>query len=455
MATQIHDEDVRSNVLVMPSRLCLNDLRVLDDLLQAAPGWEPEEADPLVDSFGVELWRAVANVRLWVDTPAERRDELFTRPLSAARRERRAHAEMQAPELVPALTVFAALVDSPRTAKAGELAQACLSVLRWAEDRGMAETAVQFAEAAAALVPASAKLANVAGRTCRFHGRSGRGEIWYERAVGLSRRHFGTTAGRREYISANLGLGAVCLDRNDIPAAIRKIKRAARAAWWAGMKGKAAEAYHDALYFSTMQSAYGRATQYARKAAHLYPVHHRRYPAMVHDVALLMIHLGMYAPALSLLHSVVKRIASPAERLIVWGTVARAAGGAERKSSFRKAEAEVRTMAPTFREKSPAALCSLAEGAALLGNWAVADEYVSESLALAREVGPEQVRDRIERIAADIARRVPGPPALPRSAAAGTVLGRLAPALRLRLARWRGRTWRPVRSSGDPETQEI
>lgn len=440
----------------MPSSLCLNDLRVLDDVLQAAPSRQQEPSDALViDSFGVELWRAVANVRLWVDTPVERRGELFTRPLSDERKERRDFAESQAPGLVPALRVFAGLVDSPGSAKAGDLAHACLSVSRWAEERGMAETAIQFAEAAAALIPSSARLANIAGRTCRTHGRSGRGEIWYDRAVGLSRRQFSTIPGRREYISANLGLGAVCLDRNDIPAAIRKIKRAARAAWWAGMKWKAAEAYHDALYFSTMQSAYGRATQYARKAARLYPVHHPRYPAMVHDVALLMVHVGMYAPALSLLHSVVKRISNPGEQLIVWGTVARAAGGAERDGSFRRAEAHVRTMAPTFRDKSPAALCSVAEGAALLGNWPMADRYVSESLTLAREVGPDQVRDRVEKIAADIARRAPGIPALPRSAAAGTILGRLAPALRLRLGRWRGPTWRPVNKASHQEALEL
>jgi tetratricopeptide (TPR) repeat protein len=449
--------------VVEPPNWCRDDLRVLLELVPERPTWlvggPPRE---LEEALGLELWRAVANIRLWADTPKPERAELFQRirawsPAPGDRYDlpdptlkRRADARASEPELVPALAVFSALTEAPDRISVSDVAAACRVVVAWAEQRGFTETAMQFAEAAAAAAPESPVLANLAGRICRAYGKRGRAELWYDRAIGLSRRTPGKL-GIREYIHAHLGFATTLLEAEDHPRALKYIKRAGLMAKRKGMRAKAAESFHDALALAVLDGTYARAAIYARKAFSLYPFHHKRFPAFAYDLAFLMVSMGLYARALSLLQSVARKVEVPAEALVVWGTLARAAAGAGQRIRFNDAVEVVERMVMTYQGSAPAALYSVAEGARLLGDWSMAASYAARACHLAREAGSVQVLRRAEHLVTEINQQLSGTPKMNPQDARGRIVFKMAAAVRLRLAKWRGSTWRPRRRLSVPE----
>lgn len=442
--------------VVEPPSWCRNDLLVLLELVPERPSWivdgPPRE---LEEALGIELWRAVANIRLWAETPDSDRSELFQRVRSANSfprelappdpvRQRLADASTLEPGLGSALETFAALVQAPEGVTVPEIVSACRQVVSWAENRGFAETAMQFAEAAAAADPRNPVLANLAGRLCRNYGKRGRAELWYDRAIGLSRRMPGK-AGVREYIHAHLGFATTLLEIEDHARALNYIKRAGFMAKRKGMRAKAAEAFHDAMYLATVDGSLGRATVYARKAINLYPYHHPRLPALAHDFALLLVYKGMYPPALSILRAVVRKIPRRADEVVVWGTIARAAAGAGIIKTFRQAVEIVDATAPMFGQSGAAALYSVAEGARTLRDWPTSQTYAQAAATLARTTGSQQVLSLSTKLLAEIDDCRLGVAKLPKGNPSGTLLRHLAPVVRLRVAKWRGPTWRPRR----------
>lgn len=443
--------------VVEPPTWCRDDLLVLLELVPERPSWLAEGPPrELEEALGIELWRAVANIRLWAETPRAQYAELFQRVRSnpsgrgfahvteSSLQKRRADARSSEPELVSALEVFTELTEAPERISVAALVSACRAVAAWGEQRGFAETAMQFAEAAAAAAPESAALANLAGRLCRVYGKRGRAELWYDRAIGLSRRISGK-AGIREYIHAHLGFATTLLEIEDHERALKYIKRAGLMAKRKGMRGKAAEAFHDAMYLATVDGSLGKATVYARRAINLYPFHHSRLPALAHDFALLLVHKGMYSPALSILQSVVGKILRPADEVVVWGTIARSAAGAGHNSRFREAVEIVETLAPKYGQAGAAALYGVAEGARLLEDWAMAEQFATEAASRALATGSQQVVSLSLKLVAAVKAREPGVAKLRTSDPSGTLLRHLAPLVRLRVAKWRGPTWRPRR----------
>jgi tetratricopeptide (TPR) repeat protein len=451
--------------VVSPPNWCRDELRVLMELVPECP--TPLTSGPsseLEESLGIELWRAVANVRQWAETPQQEQPTLFWRAraratddyaaeLSALAEPRRSEAEAVAPELGKALRCFAALTTSPATADAGALVLACREVVAWAENRGLAETAIQFAEAAATIMPRSAALANLAGKTCRTWGRRGRAELWYDRAIGLSRRIPGKV-GVRQYVRAHLGFATTLLEIEEHRTALGHIRTAALAAKRTGMRGKAAEAFHDALSLTLLDGQLAQAAIFARKAIKTYPFHHQRYPALGHDFALLLISRGLYSTALSILQSAVRRLPAPGEQLVAWGTLARSAAGAARPTRFEEAVAKVDALAPRFTQTASAGLYSVGEGARLLGLWEMAERYALDALDAGMKTDNIQIVNRSRQLIDAVAARDPGLPELPKNDPSALLLRRLAPAVRLRLAKWRGPTWRPRRHLGPEDLDE-
>lgn len=449
--------------VAVPPKWSHDDLLVLMELVPERPTWlgtgPPRE---LEEALGIALWRGVANVRLWAETPDDERATLFRRmravtfdvsegsELADPLQKLRSDARKSEPELAPALEVFAALTDTPEKTTVSEIVTACRIVVTWAERKGFAETAVQFAEAAAAAAPDNPALANLAGRLCRVYGRRGRAELWYDRAIGLSRRIPGRP-GIREYIHAHLGFATTLLEIEEHDRALKYIKRAGSMAKRKGMKAKGAEAFHDAMYLATMRGSLGRAATYARRAIHLYPVHHTRLPALAHDFALLLVYKGMYFPALSILQSVVRKIPRRADEVVVWGTIARSAAGAGHRRRFTEAVHMVNSLAPKFAQSGAAALYGVAEGARLLGDWPMAQRYASEAARLATLTGSQQVLSLSTDLLRSVEEHRPGLANLPKYHPSGTLLRQLAPLVRLRVAKWRGPSWRPRRIS----TQDV
>lgn len=412
--------------------------------------WEDCAVGISREALGIELWRAVANVRLWSDTPESHRSDLFIRARNtdeAARRQ--TDAILQAPELSLALNTFTALIRDPGVIEARTLVRACQEVAGWAEQRGLAETRVQFTEAAAAAIPDDPELANLAGRACREAGKRGRAELWYDRAIALS-RHVQGKRGIRENIHAHLGFATTLLEIEEYGKALRHIKSAGATAKEKGMKAKAAEAFHEAMYHASMIGELNRAALLARRAIRMYPYHHVRYPALAHDVAVLMIFFGMYTRALSVLQSTIKKITSSADQTVVLSSLARAAAGAGRPSRFMEAVEQINTMAPSFGQAGAVALYNVAEGARLLGLWDMAEDYAVRAEAQARATGAGQIETRARKLLTEVSHQLPGAPELPATDPRGLILRRLAPALRLRVAKWRGPTWRPRHVRPDP-----
>jgi tetratricopeptide (TPR) repeat protein len=410
-----------------------------------APNWRLGELAVLEelphDALALEVWRAVGRVRLWAE-PEENRAGLFS-----AREDAGAgslvEAQRQAPEIADALqTLHAVTFDAlPRAS-----ALACREISEWAERNGYLETAMQAAEAAATLSSEDPSFANAAARVCRRAGEGARAEVWYLRAVGLARLR----QNKREYVSAHLGCAAVLRDAGQHSRALKWIRRAADTARRSGLRGKAAEAYHDALGVAVLDQQINRAVIYARRALAVYPVHHKRFPAFAYDVSFLLVNRGLYPTALSLLSSVVGKIANPAEQMVVWGTLARAAGGAGLRQRFHDAVQRVLELAPRHSFLGSGALYNAAEGARLVGDWELADELVRRALVAAREHESAVVLELARELRDDIEARRPGVPQAKPHDARAQVLRGLAVEVRLRLARWRGPSWRPRRDGREP-----
>lgn len=411
-----------------------------------APNWRLGELAVLqehaADHLGFALWRAVARTRLWAES-SENRDRLFsiTAQDQASSAEALARLREEEPEIFPALGTFDRLHDPRQTPTDAELIRACHQIVTWGERRGALETAMQFAEAAAVLDPDNPRLANTAGRVCRRAGERPRAEVWYSRAIGLAR----AAQNLKEYSSGYLGLGAVTRDAGEHYRAMRLIRRAGNAARRAGLRGKAAEAYHDALGVATLAGDYRRALYFAHRAARVYPVHHKRLPAFGADLGFLLVCRGLYAPALSILPFVLARMDKPVEQLIVWGTVARAAGGCADPQRYAHALEQIRKMAYVYRSVGDGSLYSAAEGARLMGRWDAAAELAEEAIAAARENDSVFVLELSEELLRQVHQRLPGIPVPPQSDPESNVLRTLTAEMRLRLSRWRGPTWRPSR----------
>ena len=409
------------------------------------PNWRLRELSLLqehpTDPMGYEIWRAISRIRLWAES-REDRDRLFANPpRHQADRSGRDQIRAVDPALAERLDVFDRLRDRTRPPADRELVDACYRMVLWGEKRGATETSMLFAEAAASLDENNPRLANTAGRVCRRAGERQRAEVWYSRGIGLAR----SSQNLREYSSGHLGLAAVIRDGGEHYRALKLIRRAGNAAKRAGLRGVAAGAYQDALGVATLSGDFRRALHFAERALHVYPVHHKRLPTFGADLGFLLVCRGLYQPAVSILPDVISRMDRPVERLIVWGTLARAAGGCGDSERYAQALEQIRRAAHVYRSVGDGALYSAAEGARLLGRWKEAAELVEEAIASAKETDSPFVLGLSQELLNEIHHRRPGRRASADADAEGNLLRVLAAEMRMRLLRWRGPTWRPKR----------
>ena len=370
------------------------------------PAWQEEiavlgETEPEV---AVELWRALRISRLWAATPAGRRAELLS-PLSQGVREQIAQACVRAPGIIEALGTFTALVQAPHRMDRRRLSEACHHVHEWAYSQGLLPFALYFAEVAAIVDPDDPALANFAARMCRRAVLEERAGSWYQRAYGLAVR----ARNRREAIYALLGYGALLKDLGRHQDARRVYDRAARAAKRTRRLREAAEAQHDLLCIAAEVGDYRDAERRARLALGMYPKRHGRIPFLVHDFAFVLIRHHYYSAALTLLADLTGVIRLPAEQVLLFGSLARAAGGARNRLRYEEARGSVDKLAPVHEEFAAAALVNLAEGGRSFREWDQAERYAASALEIAR-----RRRDSlVERVAVElldrIATRQPGP----------------------------------------------
>jgi tetratricopeptide (TPR) repeat protein len=353
--------------------------------------------DDVDGALGLTLWRALRAVWTWVDTPQERRGGLSQEPTQKVR-ERFAHAALEAPELADAIGTFALLARTADVLDGTQVAGACHVVYSWAEARGLTDTSVHFAEAAARADGDAASRANLAGRTCRRAAMSERAGVWFARAFGIALR----THDAGETIRALLGYGALMKELGRHAEARRLFERAARRAARTGRRRQAAEARHDLLTLAVERGTHEEAEEHLRQALRLYPVHHPRLPALAFDWGFLLVRLGHHSEALPLLERVALLILRPQEQTLVWSVTARAAAGSGHPFRHDELAERVLEASGLHAEHAAGALYNLGEAALSLGRWEQAGKLAAAAIEIARARNDAEV----ERVALDLSGRI-------------------------------------------------
>lgn len=328
-----------------------------------------------------------------------------------------------------------------------QLVSAGLGIASWGEAVGMPLAALRFAEAAAACDPFDPAPANVAGRLSRALGMGSRADLWYSRAAGLARARRWTAC----YVRAHIGHGTLFKDLGKTERASKFFSRASWLAQKAGTKWLAGEVIHDTLLLAISRRAFLEAEGYAARALSIYPRHHDRIPALVHDIALLCTRQAAFNLALPLLSRVVEVIPKPQEKLIVYSTLAYAAAGAGETECLSEATAAVLEMVTDYPACGPVTMVNLAFAARVRREWGQVEEYAKRALSLA---GSNAINSEAVRYAHDLLQDAAlRAPAAQESELLASRRARGADALRalhescIRLVtRWHGRTWRERRS---------
>ena len=362
------------------------------------------------DELAVSLWRALRNVRLWNDTPPQRRKGLFQLP-SLETQEHVAYACTRAPQLLEAFGTFAFLVRAPSQIKEGQVAEACRLVHEWADAHSLLLTGVHFAEAAAVVAPENPSPANDAGWMCYRAALYERAETWYKRAYGLAvrMRHTDLSVSREQAIRALLRRGIMLQTLGRHETAKTYLDRAARRAARTGRRPEAAKANHELLTYMAEVGTYEEAEKYASQALDLYAHDAPRLPSLAHDYGFLLVRFCYFTHAIPLLQLSLSRNHLPEVQTLAWGTLARAAAGAGRRELFEIAEKKALSQVALHQDFAPAVFMHLGEGARSLGEWDQAESYAAMALEAARQ-RQQSLADRDAILLLDqIAERRPGP----------------------------------------------
>jgi hypothetical protein len=375
---------------------------------------------------GIVLWRALVDVPLWGGAQERERVKLF-RPPSPVVRERFAAACEEAPALAPAFGIFALLLQSPDVVTAGQLADACALVHRWADERGLVLTALQFAEAAARADAESPARANLAARSARKAALYDRAGTWHLRAYKLAVR----VRDNRENVWALIGYGGMMKETGRMAEARRFLQRATRRARAVGRRKEAAMAHHDLMTIALEQEQFRLAETHIRSALALYPAGHPRIPALAHDFAFALLRQHHYSAALPLLERVLPLIRLPEERALVLGSLAWAAAGAGRRERFAQVEQATLELAGIHDRHAAPAFLHLAEAQRTVGDLERAGRYVEAARGAAeRRHESHLVAEAMEMRAALVREGANGPPDRPLAASTRAVLREMTARLR-------------------------
>jgi tetratricopeptide (TPR) repeat protein len=378
------------------------------------PCWRPDEKGGPFGSgvlrecdggLGLALWLGLRRVWTWCEAAPRRRRKLGTAD-TADRRDHWQSAKSAAPELSPPLCTLELLARTPGDVSPAQLSGACDAIHRWADDQGLLDTAVHFAEAAARAWPESAERACSAGRICRRAALPQRSAAWFFRAYPLALAN----GDREQAVRALLGYGALMKDLGRLSEARILFRRAARRAARTGRRRQAAEAYHDLMALSAEGGDLQEVQAYAGRALDLYPLHSPRLPYLAHDFAFVLMRRRLYTVAYPLLEAFLRVV--PGRNLLPGlGTFAWAAAGCGLPNRFEDAERRVLQILAEDEEYAAAACLHLAEGARLLQRWPRAASHARAALAAAQRRQDAALEREAHELSAAIATRVRVPPA--------------------------------------------
>jgi tetratricopeptide (TPR) repeat protein len=396
------------------------------------PDWPRSEADILSElefrPLGVELWLSVRKVRLWSETPPQRRKDLFhRRPADGARARRRA-ALLGAPELREALRTCADLSDRPERVDEVTLGRACSRVADWAAERSHVQTAVHYAMAAAVVRPEDAESTNLAALMHRQAGDWKRAEQCYPRAIILAHRRKEWV----EYICGHIGSAALLYARGmNLGRAVRHLETASRKADEEGMAWLASHVLHDSMLLLLEREEFEAAEAEAERATELYPLHDRRFPFFVADYALIQLMQRRYAVAQPLLKLCLDVIDQPAARGVITSMLARTHAGMGEGEEYDRVRKWACESAERYPVEAAAAYYHLAEGARECRFWPEAESYASRACERAEAKGDRMIVHLARQLLKQARARETPPPA-----PGGPSRGDLGRVLSVRLERW-------------------
>lgn len=354
------------------------------------------------------------------------------------------NASAAAPEIASELRVLAEELESGLPNSRSAIGKACHALSEWGVATGRGELAVQFAEAAVAVQPASDLRAYQAAKVNRLFGRLTEAEMLYSRAICLAR------PGKRwwVYVRSHLGIGMIHKARGDVGRARAHYATAAGAAWkLTGERWLAGLTELDLLVLSAEAGEFEAAFEHATRAAILMPKHNERIPALVHDYCLLLVRMRAYSLALPLLECVAEKEMPVPERVIVWSTLARAAAGVGDAERFRLTSRKIEQVEEDLHLSSAVVHVNLAVGAQALGLLSCAEAHARRGVELSTAQGEYGTRKAGEEVLTALQGRQPPLTGVPLESPPAPVCG-LAQELATRLHAWRGPTWKRKRQAG-------
>lgn len=358
-----------------------------------------EGSDILAEAGAVPailLCQVYRGVMAWALTPAAEHEGLF--PPHAAAETRRLMGEVSfAEELRPALEAVCELFDDPARADARGVAEACVRIGEWADEKGDAPaTALRFLQAAGTCLPNDARLAYRAGYVARLQAVWDIAEFWFRHSSTVSRRD-------RDWYShatAYLALGNSYYQQGRYLPAKREHMKALRVGKRHGLREVQGRAHHDLLAVASELGELGEAEANAQKALHAYGPHHSNVPPLAHDIGYLWITRGYYRRALPVFRALLPHFHRPQDRIRPLGSICRAAGGSGQREIFMEAWRALWQLAPDV-EWAPALSASLLQasyGAVALQDWSLAQAGAEYALRTAAARGESDVVADAERI---------------------------------------------------------
>lgn len=330
---------------------------------------EPFEGYRVLDEVrtgaGVTLWEFIRDIDLWSTTESDGRARLFSKGSARRRRERIAELEAALQLRTPLEAVGRAMEGRVREPGA-LMSQACHALANWAEERGLPQTALAFAQSAALAAPEEASPAYFVGLLARRNAEYRRAETWFRRTLALARRAGDWT----HYGRACLGLGNLNRQRGDYPTARWWYVKALRVARRRALLDVRAMALHDLFCVAVTGERNTEAEAWARRAFRAYRRGHPRVVALTQDVARFYLNRGFYTEARQLFRAVLPHVPRCVEQRVVTANLARAASGLGDRLTFAAMWSETWRLIDDYedQENVAEALVTLAEGAAALGD---------------------------------------------------------------------------------------
>jgi hypothetical protein len=206
--------------------------------------------------------------------------------------------------------------------------------------------------------------------------------MWYERGFRLAVR----AKNRIEAVRGLIGCGAVYEAEERFDDARELYTQAAGRALRTNKRRMAGVAHHYLFALEVEHGQFEAGLAQLCEALNHYPIYDRRVPYLAHDFGFLLVRKCYFAAAIHLLEQVAPAIRKPDERMLIEGSIARAAGALQQYARYRAAVDYVLKTCGVYPQYAAASLEGLAHGARSVGEWDDAARYAAaaERLALAR-----------------------------------------------------------------------